>query len=271
MQLRYINSIVKVLTGLVVGLSGGTKAQATTLEFTLTQTPQVTVRATTKPTSPVALTFVPKTGVTDYRSEATNRLGGTVAAAATNHSIGALFEGDSSSLVAKAVGSAEGTRTSSGGYTSAYYGHIDPGNGVWNLGSFSYQHGAASPQEADRKQLYRLQQQARELRRQTRARGFQLSLLEELNGIDLANQAPLAALDRGYINWLDQARSMNLSEPIVWARTKAFLDPDTGTWDAPGLGNHWDTIYRDQQRRYDAIARVLEAVKTTKEPATNHL
>ena len=22
----------------------------------------------------------------------------------------------------------------------------------------------------------------------------------------------------------------------------AFLDPDTGYWDAPGLGNHWDRI-----------------------------
>ena len=61
-----------------------------------------------------------------------------------------FFEGGGDSLVAKSVGSAEGTRTPSGGYTRAYYGHVDPGNGVWNLGSYSYQHGAVSPQEADK-------------------------------------------------------------------------------------------------------------------------
>ncbi|OLP18842.1 hypothetical protein BST81_07950, partial [Leptolyngbya sp. 'hensonii'] len=72
-----------------------------------------------------------------------------------------LFQGGSFSLVAKAVGAAEGTRTPDGGRTWAYYGHRDPGNGVWNLGSFSYQHGADSPAEADVKQLRRLTGQAR--------------------------------------------------------------------------------------------------------------
>ena len=147
------------------------------------------------------------------------------------------------------------------GYTAAYYGHVDPGNGVWNLGSFSYQHGASSPEHADRQQLKRLQRQTVELRRQAQAKSFTLSLLEELNGIDLANQAPLAALDRGYINWLQMANqhSMGSAERIVWARTKAFLDPDTGHWNAPGLGNHWDAIYHDQLRRYDAIEQALGA------------
>lgn len=71
-----------------------------------------------------------------------------------------MFEGDEHSLVAIAIGSAEGTRTPEGNKTSAYYGHIDPGNGVWNLGSFSYQHGAASPEAADQQQLKQLQAQA---------------------------------------------------------------------------------------------------------------
>jgi hypothetical protein len=74
-----------------------------------------------------------------------------------------LFEGGSDSLVARAVGSAEGTRTPEGHRNPAYYGHVDPGNGVWNLGSFSYQHGASSPEEADAKQLARLRQQAQVL------------------------------------------------------------------------------------------------------------
>ena len=63
-----------------------------------------------------------------------------------------IFEDGSNSLVARTVGSAEGTRQSDGEHTQAYYGHVDPGNGVWNLGTFSYQHGAESPAAADEKQ-----------------------------------------------------------------------------------------------------------------------
>ncbi|HIK15393.1 MAG TPA: hypothetical protein IGS53_08950, partial [Leptolyngbyaceae cyanobacterium M33_DOE_097] len=50
-----------------------------------------------------------------------------------------LFKGGSQSVVARTVGHAEGTRTAAGGYTRAYRGHVDPGNGVWNLGTFSFQ------------------------------------------------------------------------------------------------------------------------------------
>ncbi|NJO49709.1 MAG: hypothetical protein HC840_09975 [Leptolyngbyaceae cyanobacterium RM2_2_4] len=92
--------------------------------------------------------------------------------------------------MATAVGSAEGTRTPDGGRTWAFQGHVDPGNGVWNLGTFSYQHGANSPDEADRKQLERLKGQAQTLRRAAQERGITLTLEEELNGIDLANQSP---------------------------------------------------------------------------------
>ena len=35
------------------------------------------------------------------------------------------------------VGVAEGTRTASGGYTKAYYGHTDPGDGNYNRGTVS--------------------------------------------------------------------------------------------------------------------------------------
>lgn len=179
----------------------------------------------------------------------------TMAAAATDP----LFAGGTHSLVAKAVGSAEGTRTPAGQRTAAYYGHVDPGNGAWNLGSFSYQHGADSPEAADEKQLARLRQQAVELNQQATQKALTLSLTEELNGIDLANQAPLAALDRGYIVWLDQARALNLpeSEAILWARTRSFLDPDTATWNAPGLGNNVHDITQDQARRQQAIAQAI--------------
>ncbi|MEM9907601.1 MAG: hypothetical protein AAF921_21540, partial [Cyanobacteria bacterium P01_D01_bin.44] len=175
------------------------------------------------------------------------------------HSLTDLFAAGSNSLVAIAVGNAEGTRTPTGGYTSAYYGHVDPGNGIWNLGSFSYQHGADSPQAADIKQLRRLKAQATELRRQARGRRIKMSVEAEINGIDLANQAPLAALDRGYIAWLHQAQQLPLdeAEQIIWARTQAFIAPDTGQWNAAGLGNTFELIKQDQTRRYQAITRVL--------------
>jgi hypothetical protein len=172
-----------------------------------------------------------------------------------------LFTGGVNSLVARAVGSAEGTRTPDGGKTPAYSGHVDPGNRVWNLGTFSYQHGASSPEKADEKQLKRLRWQTQMLNQQAQAQGISLDLEAQLNGIDLANQAPLAALGRGgYVERLKQAYDMGLrgSEAIVWARTRSFLDPDTRRWNAPGLGNTIDRITADQDRRRRAIARAIE-------------
>ncbi len=173
--------------------------------------------------------------------------------------IQALFRGGPDSVVARAVGSAEGTRSPNGDRTWAYHGHRDPGNGHWNLGSFSYQHGATSPAEADEKQLKRLENQARQLQQLARQKQLTLSITEALNGIDLANQAPLAALDRGYIDRLEEARQLSLGEAegILHARTWSYWDPDLDRWDAPGLGNQWLSISEDQRRRQEAIAQTL--------------
>lgn len=173
-----------------------------------------------------------------------------------------LFNGGTESLVARAVGSAEGTRTPEGHKTPAYFGHTDPGNHAWNLGTFSYQHSASTPEEADAKQLNRLRSQTQFLKQKAQARGLQLSTEELLNGIDLANQAPMAALERsGYVDWLAEAHRLNMtgSEAIIWARTRSFLDPDTQRWNAPGLGNNIHSITHDQARRADAIARAMKA------------
>lgn len=171
-----------------------------------------------------------------------------------------IFEGGSDSLVARTVGHAEGTRTADGNKTRAYYGHSDPGNGVWNLGSFSYQHGAKSPEEADEKQLQRLQRQADVIRQKADSQRLNLSLEEELNAIDLANQAPLAALDTpGYVEWLKKARDRGLtgSDAVLWARTQSYWNPRRNRWEAPGLGNTEDGISHDQNRRLTAIARAM--------------
>ncbi|MEO0406548.1 MAG: hypothetical protein AAF289_04275 [Cyanobacteria bacterium P01_A01_bin.135] len=176
-------------------------------------------------------------------------------------SLEGLFEGGADSLVARSVGHAEGTRSADGQRTAAYYGHVDPGNAVWNLGSFSYQHGAASPEEADEKQLQRLKEQARQLRQQAADLNLSLSLEEELNGIDLANQAPLAALgENGYIPRLAEARQRQLrgADAIVWARTWAYVDPQTRELNAPGLGNRLWRVRADQDRRRRAISTALQ-------------
>jgi hypothetical protein len=176
--------------------------------------------------------------------------------------LSALFNGGGDSLVARTVGSAEGTRLWNGGRTQAYYGHVDPGNGVWNLGTFSYQHEALTPEEADQKQLQRLKSQGAQLEQQAAGIGIQLSLAERLNGLDLANQAPLAALDQGgYIERLAEARRQGKTgnEAIIWARTHAYIDPATQLWNAPGLGNTGHSIERDQARRVLAVEKALNA------------
>ena len=172
-----------------------------------------------------------------------------------------VFEGGRDSLVARAIGSAEGTRTPTGGYTGAFNGHVDPGNQAWNLGTFSYQHGANSPEEADYKQLARLQSQAKIIQQKAEARGLTLDLTQTLNALDLANQSPLAALGQGgYMDRLVEAEAKGLegSDAILWSRTYAYFDSDRQRWNAPGLGNTFQGVNRDQERRMNAIAQAVD-------------
>ncbi len=180
-----------------------------------------------------------------------------------------LFANGSDSLVARTVGHAEGTRAPNGSRTPAFFGHTDPGNGVWNLGSFSFQHcqepryNCTTPEQADVHQLQRLQTQAEWLRQRAAGLRLALTLEEELNGIDLANQAPLAALSKpGYPEYLRQAKERGLKgqDAILEARVWSYWSPQKQDWDAPGLGNTEASIRRDQQRRMLAIARVLSVV-----------
>ncbi|MGF1514007.1 MAG: hypothetical protein ACFB5Z_09980 [Elainellaceae cyanobacterium] len=173
-----------------------------------------------------------------------------------------LFMGESESIVAKAIGAAEGTRLPSGEKTPAYFGHVDPGNGAWNQGTFSYQHEATSPEEADRKQLRRLRRQVFELHQWAERLDVPWGLEEQLNALDLANQSPLAALSpKGYLDRLDEAYAMGFtgSEAVLQARTYAYLDPETNHWNAPGLGNTLESIRADQQRRQQAVAAAIAA------------
>ncbi|MGA1256753.1 MAG: hypothetical protein ACO3YX_07020 [Candidatus Nanopelagicaceae bacterium] len=190
------------------------------------------------------------------------------------------------SPIAIAIGMAEGTRTLNGGKTSAYYWHEDPGNGANNFGTFSYQHlpqaktdevdrqASATakrevakeqglPELSDRLQLQRLEKFYRQLQQQAKARGIELTHLEVLNGLDLANQSEAAALSAwGYIDRLVQMRSLlpgQVEEQILEARTWSYWSPDRNTWDAPGLGNRYENIRQDQNRRFKAVKAALQA------------
>jgi hypothetical protein len=179
---------------------------------------------------------------------------------------GKLFDGGNMSLVAVAVGSAEGTRTPSAGFTSAYSGHTDPGNRVWNRGTFSYQHSATSPEDADSKQLKRLKTQYEQVL--WWAKEYKLpefTLEEALNAIDLANQSPKAAIDDGgFAMRMAEAIEKGLTgyDRILYARVTSYINPNTGLWEASGLGNSKERVVADQARRMDMIRATMDTYAT---------
>jgi len=92
-----------------------------------------------------------------------------------------------------------------------------------------------------------------------------LTVAEEINGIDMINQAPLAVTeDGGYIERLAEAKKKGLSgqAAILEARVWSFWDSSRGGWDAPGLRAYDDmgkeaSIRHDQQRRMGMIEDAL--------------
>ena len=153
------------------------------------------------------------------------------------------------------IGAAEGTRDENCEPTAAYRGHTDPGNGADNLGSFSYQHGADSPADADRRQLARLRHAETDLQQRSQEKwGKPLSKPAIGAALDLWNQAPLAGE-----SFVDELPSSNPTrEQIVNARSRSYIDPTTGKLDAPGLGNDPAKVEADQQRRTDEVENQLQ-------------
>ena len=153
------------------------------------------------------------------------------------------------------IGAAEGTRDQDCNPTHAYRGHIDPGNGADNLGSFSYQHGADSPADADRRQLARLRQAEQSLQSQSVDKfGQPLSRPALGAALDLWNQSPSAG--ESFVSHLPTAQPT--SEQIVKARSQSYLDPSTGQLDAPGLDNRYEQVEADQTRRTSEVIYQLE-------------
>ena len=159
---------------------------------------------------------------------------------------------------ALAIGAAEGTRTTSGQVTSSYWGHSDPGNGLHNMGTFSYQHGAASPRQADWRQLKRLQGQVKKIIKQAEEKGVTLSALDLVAGADLLNQSPAAGMS--YVHNLKKARDRGLKGmyAVLDARVMSFVNPKTGALEAGGFGNSWEVLRKDQWRRLNKLNKTLQ-------------
>ena len=150
-----------------------------------------------------------------------------------------------------AIGINEGTRTPNGGYTKAYHGHRDPGNGAWNVGTVSGQQGG-SPQTSDQRWAGILTQTSSSvvpiLVRSGLPRnsaGFHRILF---NVLDLKVQAPAAVPD--FVKRLPQIIRQGVTvEAIAKARADSFINPATGRLEAGGFGNNYQRLLRDQRSR----------------------
>jgi hypothetical protein len=175
----------------------------------------------------------------------------------------ALLEGGVDSPVAIAVGTSEGTRTPDGRFTSAWYGHTDPGNGRRNQGSFSYQHSAESPKAADMQQLKKIRDVLlpKFLKAVAPKRGISLDELKILwlVACDLYTQSEAACTAKG--GFLEQIKDVLITKSVMvgW-RVEAYRDPETNRIDAPGFGNDEARLLADQQRRTEAVLWAAETL-----------
>lgn len=134
----------------------------------------------------------------------------------------------SNAAAAIVIGSAEGTRRANGGFTPAYGGHADPGNAAHNRGSFSYQHAASSPADADRRQLQTLQGRLPAYEAAARQAGLDPANARLASAyLDLYNQSPSAAAR--FLTQLGTLRGQPLDVAhLTQLRVDAFVDRSTG-------------------------------------------
>lgn len=178
------------------------------------------------------------------------------------------------------IGSAEGTRRPDGGFTTAYGGHADPGNAAHNRGSFSYQHRASSPADADRRQLQTLQGRLPAYETAARNAGLDPSNARLASAyLDLYNQSPSAAAR--FLNQLGSLRGQPLDTAhLTQLRVDSFVDRGTGerfrlanggqagsgfvniarrqVGHAPTEAQVQAVIRADQQRRMTAVDSALQ-------------
>ena len=151
------------------------------------------------------------------------------------------------------VGVAEGTRTAAGGYTQAYYGHRDSGDGNWNRGTVSGGRGTSmSPGMVDKRWMGILTGVQQRMRPflivyglQPGTQGYNRVMF---NMLDLEVQSPAAARD--FAGKLPQMQASGWTvEAIAKARADSFINPQTGRLEASGFGNSYQRLIQDQRSR----------------------
>lgn len=154
-----------------------------------------------------------------------------------------------------AIGESEGTRDANCQPNQNYYGHTDPGNGASNIGTFSFQGNASTPEQADQIWLHKLRSQEFIFQQQAQQKfGRSLSKSALLAAMDLYTQSPLAAGD--FVAHLSNPDPD--PQAIIRARVKSYQDPATGVLEAPGLGNDPQRVWADQERRVSELLRVIQ-------------
>ena len=152
------------------------------------------------------------------------------------------------------IGIAEGTRTINGGYTRAYKGHTDPGDGHRNRGTFSGGRGMgnATPQQVDRHWMRELTARSARVAPVVARAGLRPGTVGYnrfmFNYLDLAVQAPRAA--DSFAAKLSSMKAGNWSiEVMAKARADSFYNPMTGRLEASGFGNNYSRLLGDQRSR----------------------
>lgn len=179
----------------------------------------------------------------------------------------------SNALAAIVIGNAEGTRRPDGGFTAAYGGHTDPGNAAHNRGSFSYQHAASSPADADRRQLATLQGQLPAYEAAARRAGLDPNNARLASAyLDLYNQSPSAAAR--FLNQLGTLRGQPIDAAhITDLRVHSFVDASTGRrFQLPGggqAGSGFATIARNQLGHAPTEAQVQAVIRADQQRRTN--
>ena len=152
-------------------------------------------------------------------------------------------------LLKRAICRAEGTCDLNGNPNHAYNSHTDPGNRKRNLGFFSYQHGASSPQEADQKQLARLRVVESRYIAEAQAKfGERCSRACMVAWLDLFNQSPDAG--NRFIRFLPNPDPT--PQQLIDARAAA-LSESRRVVGAPSPMN----VPADQKRRVDNLLEMV--------------
>jgi tape measure domain-containing protein len=176
--------------------------------------------------------------------------------------IDSLMAGGTDSPIAKIIGMAEGNRKADGSMRKSYYGHVDPGNNKFNIGSFSAQGSLnkGTPEASDKAVIEQmLRPLISDFARQAEKTGVALTPKVLFNYLDSYNQSPLAAKEARsgptFFNSLGDLKGKENDDGAIMALRRKMYEA-SGQTRIAGL-----TVKEDQGRRMEEIRAALGAFK----------